>query len=1115
METQGILHGAPATAPKDGPCRSSVPQKNAYARLVQKHHSGRFRSYLNHIAQKLQLEESALNDSGSDTEPSLKRGLVREVLLKNGVKTPGGTSGKALQPSQLDLIGSEQLSENKEEGFVQRQQRQKDPRTGKEGKRYVAEEEEVPPHRPGDAADLLGTSQTLCSLQGLSPRPAIFPQKTSLSGELEKEESWRNKPGAHSLLDRADDCLSAGQSSLDLSTATGRKACHVLPSQTHGGDKRGLARARNNSESSRVPPNVDRRRQLSESQADAMSTPDCRMNPRQLGTPRGGPQTASTPGDRKNRSKPTRGRKKVFEAYMSREDISAGLKRKTLIQGPLRINPKKYHEAFIPSPDGIRDIFIDGVVARNRALNGDIVVVKLLPKDQWKVIKPDGCDNETEANRNSSGPSVLCDPGKGDASSPDIVIEAQFDNNDLQNEQESVTELQDLKLLSLGDKNARDAEAAGAHLVKQEDSSKTNDPDQFLQKTAKVVFILERKHSRAATGFIRLLPDRNSELFKKCAMFSPVDHRVPRAYVALADCPPDFPTRPEDYSNTLFICSIIDWKEDSNFAIGRLAQSLGQAGEIEPETEGILTEYGVDFSDFPPEALQCLPQCLPWAIPPAELAKRRDLREECIFTIDPSTAKDLDDALSCKMLPDGNFEVGVHIADVSYFVTEGTALDEVASKRATSVYLVQKVIPMLPKLLCEELCSLNPMTDRLTFSVIWKLTPEGKILDEWFGRTVICSCTKLSYDHAQSLIENPEKVFTVAELPPVSPQHSVHEIHQAVLSLHHIAKQLRRQRFEDGALRLDQLKLSFTLDKESGMPQGCYVYQYRDSNKLVEEFMLLANMAVAHQIYRAFPAQALLRRHPAPQTKMLNDLSEFCSQMGLEIDCSSAGALQKSLMEAFGADKYADARKEVLTNMFSRPMQMAVYFCAGMLEDKTLFRHYALNVPLYTHFTSPIRRFPDIMVHRLLSASLDSGLAPRKRLEDIQKQADHCNDRKMASKRVQELSADLFFAVFVKECGPLESEAMVMGVLSEAFDVLVLRFGVQKRIYCNALPLVGFQFQKVGKKPQLTLVWEPESLEKDAVPQVITIFTLVDVVLKSDSGPLKYSAVLKRPDGEE
>ncbi|XP_074819509.1 DIS3-like exonuclease 2 isoform X3 [Natator depressus] len=861
-----------------------------------------------------------------------------------------------------------------------------------------------------------------------------------------------------------------------------------------------------------------------------MNNSDCRINPRKLGTPRGESHAAvSTSCDRKNRNKPTRGRKKnVFEAYMSKEDVAAGLKRGELIQGPLRINPKKYHEAFIPSPDGIRDIFIDGVVARNRALNGDIVVVKLLPKEQWKVIKPDGSDKETEATHESDVPEELLgtclprEPVKGDAESPDVIIEAQFDDNDAENGQENSQNVlaDDIKKLSVDtSEKVKDAERGCALGAKQEDVSKVNNPrllpEKFLQRTAKVVCILEKKHSRAATGFIKLLTDKSSELFKKCAMFSPVDHRVPRAYVSLADCPPDFVSRPEDYSSTLFICRIVDWREDSNFAIGQMAKSLGQAGEIEPETEGILTEYGVDFSDFSQDVLECLPQSLPWAIPPSELANRRDLRKECIFTIDPSTARDLDDALSCKQLPDGNVEVGVHIADVSYFVLEGTALDQVASGRATSVYLVQKVIPMLPRLLCEELCSLNPMKDRLTFSVMWKMTPEGKILDEWFGRTVICSCVKLSYDHAQSMIENPNRVFGSEELPPVSPQHPVDEIHQAVLNLHQIAKHLRKQRFIDGALRLDQLKLSFTLDKESGMPQGCYIYQYRDSNKLVEEFMLLANMAVAHQIYRSFPQQALLRRHPPPQTKMLNDLMEFCDQMGLEIDFSSAGALHKSLNEMFGADSYAEARKEVLTTMFSRPMQMALYFCTGVLEDETLFRHYALNVPLYTHFTSPIRRFADILVHRLLSASLGMGRPIRMRKEAIQKQADHCNDRKMASKRVQELSADLFFAIFVRECGPLESEAMVMGVLNKAFDVLVLSFGVQKRIYCNALPLTGFRFENVGKKPELTLLWEPETPEQEAAPQVITIFTLVEVVLTSDSGPLKYSAVLKRPGQEK
>ncbi|XP_070278500.1 DIS3-like exonuclease 2 isoform X3 [Myotis yumanensis] len=663
-------------------------------------------------------------------------------------------------------------------------------------------------------------------------------------------------------------------------------------------------------------------------------------------------------------------------------------------------------------------------------------------------------------------------------------------------------------------------EDAGAPSTKDESTSMAQDtsalPERSLQRSAKVVYIVEKKHSRAATGFLKLLADKNSELFRKYALFSPSDHRVPRIYVPLKDCPQDFVTRPKDYANTLFICRIVDWKEDSNFALGQLAKSLGQAGEIEPETEGILTEYGVDFSDFSSEVLECLPQDLPWTIPPEEFSKRRDLRKDCIFTIDPSTARDLDDALSCKLLADGNtYEVGVHIADVSYFVPEGSELDQVAAQRATSVYLVQKVIPMLPRALCEELCSLNPMTDKLTFSVIWTLTSEGKILSEWFGRTIICSCTKLSYEHAQSMIESPTKTIPEQELPPISPEHTSEEVHQAVLNLHRIAKELRKQRFLDGALRLDQLKLAFTLDHETGLPQGCHIYEYRDSNKLVEEFMLLANMAVAHKIYRAFPERALLRRHPPPQTKMLNDLVEFCDQMGLPMDFTSSGALNKSLTEIFGDDKYSLARKEVLTSMCSRPMQMALYFCSGMLRDQEQFRHYALNVPLYTHFTSPIRRFADVMVHRLLAATLGYRELPDVEPSVLQKQADHCNDRRMASKRVHELSTSLFFAILVKESGPLESEAMVLGVLNQAFDVLVLRYGVHKRIYCNALPLRSHHFRRVGKKPVLTLVWDPEDTEPEPVQQVITIFSLVEVVLRAEAAALKYSAILKRPGTED
>ncbi|XP_008332490.1 DIS3-like exonuclease 2 isoform X2 [Cynoglossus semilaevis] len=798
-------------------------------------------------------------------------------------------------------------------------------------------------------------------------------------------------------------------------------------------------------------------------------------------------ETTSSFAD-KGKNRGGRGSKKqVFELYMTSEEVSHGLKRGELLQGQLRINPKKYQEAFIPSPDDSWDIFLDGIVARNRALNGDIVVVQVLPRDQWKVVRSDSdCEGpgEIESRREDAAQT------KVNKTQQSVLEDQCGSHNDL---------LRKIQNVSL---NATETEKL------LEDPSPTQSNGEKLQKTAKVVYIVERKHSRAATGFLKVLPD------KPFAMFSPVDHRIPRINVPLSDCPHDFSFRPGDYVNTLFICYITNWSDDSTFAEGRLAKTLGQAGEIEPETEGILMEYDVDFSEFSQEVLDCLPKNLPWKIPPEEIRKRRDLRKECIFTIDPATARDLDDALSCKRLPDGNFEVGVHIADVSYFVEEGNALDDIASQRATSVYLVQKVIPMLPGLLCEELCSLNPLTDRLTFSVIWKITPEGKILSEWFGRSVISSCVKLSYDHAQCMIEAPDKMFSAAELPPVDPLHPIDEIHRAVLDLHSIAKNLRAQRFTDGALRLDQMKLAFTLDRETMMPQGCYVYQYRDSNKLVEEFMLLANMATAHHIYGKFPELALLRRHPSPKAKMVDELQELCDQLGINIDLSSAGALNKSLNTTFGDDEYSSARKEVLTHLCSRPMQMAMYFCAGVLKNKQFFTHYALNVPLYTHFTSPIRRYADIIVHRLLASSLKCGPHISLSMAEVEMQASRCNDKKTASKRVQELSSELFFGVFVKECGPLDSEAIVMGVLDQSFDVLVLRYGVQKRIYCKSIEgLRTFSHRKVGKKSELTLVWKSE--DSGDVEQIISLFTLVQVQLKADGAPLKYSTVLKRSDVDD
>ncbi|KAI4809719.1 hypothetical protein KUCAC02_018585 [Chaenocephalus aceratus] len=1027
---------------------STPPQKDAYARLLGQHSSSKFSQYLEQCAKDTVFQREGNGQSTqfkaqSDRQniPQRKRDQVpndfsdSSDFSPSSMKSKGEESSLSLYMEKLSTRSAQQDSERKQ-GVSDRQRwgQRRDTATSQDGDVESGEE-----------------------LGSLQPNDMKKNQKQQKKNKDSHRDVTSKETESSVACPQSPNKASTGELELEKTKKAKKKTNTRHPEEEKSAE-------------GALTSGVD-------SQVTRPKSPHGRDKKVQQGT------GANSPADRSKNRGGRGSRKQVFESYMTFEEVSHGLKREELLQGPIRINPKKFHEAFIPSPDEKRDIFLDGIVSRNRALNGDVVVVQLLPREQWKVVRSDtDCDGASESDTQKDNVVQRAQKKTERKPRPNVNVEDRCSDQD-----ELIRKVEPL-----------------------EEPSTPRPNGEILQKTAKVVYIVEKKHSRAVTGFLKFLPD------KPFAMFSPVDHRVPRINVPLAECPENFTSRPGDYTNTLFICRIIDWPADSNFAEGQLAKTLGQAGEIEPETEGILIEYEVDFTEFSTEVLDCLPKNLPWTIPPEEMSKRKDLRKECIFTIDPATARDLDDALSCKLLPDGNFELGVHIADVSYFVGEDNALDSIASRRATSVYMVQKVIPMLPRLLCEELCSLNPLIDRLTFSVIWKITPEGKILSEWFGRSVIRSCVKLSYDHAQSMIDAPDKMFSAEELPPTDPEHPVDEIHQAVLHLHSIAKNLRAQRFSGGALRLDQLKLAFTLDKETMMPQGCYVYQYRDSNKLVEEFMLLANIATAHHIHSKFPQLALLRRHPPPKAKMAEELQELCDQLGIDIDLSSAGALHKSLHTTLGDDEYTAARKEVLTHMCSRPMQMALYFCSGTLKMEDLFKHYALNVPLYTHFTSPIRRYADIIVHRLLAYSLKCGPSLRLSTQDVEKQASHCNERKTLSKRVQELSSELFFAVFVKDCGPLDSEAMVMGVLDQSFDVLVLRYGVQKRVYCKSITgLSSFRHHKVGKKSELTLLWIPEDLNKAPVEQVISIFTLVEVQLKADGAPMKYSAVLKRPEEKE
>ena len=428
----------------------------------------------------------------------------------------------------------------------------------------------------------------------------------------------------------------------------------------------------------------------------------------------------------------------------------------------------------------------------------------------------------------------------------------------------------------------------------------------------------------------------------KIVWFRPTDKRVPLAAIPVSEAPDDFLADPDKYQNTLFVAAIKRWPITSLHPFGTLVDELGPVGDLEVETSALLKDAGFNIEDFGEQAAKCLPP-VPWSIPEHEIANRRDLRDERVFTIDPITAKDLDDALHVRQLDDGNVEVGVHIADVSHFVKPNTALDREARKRATTVYLVQRAYPMLPPVLSESLCSLTPGEDKLTFSAIFVLTPDGRVQSTWYGRTVIRSCAQLAYDQAQEAIEGrslPDKIKLAEDTP-----HTPTGIAEDIVRMASIARHLRRRRFEGGALRIDNVKLNFHLGVD-GIPHDCSVYERKESHSLIEEFMLLANTAVAQRIAVAMPEQAFLRRHEPPIERRLDGFVRRARDLGIVMDSSSAGALQRSF------DDVADPHSRLVLQVLStKAMIRAKYFCAGSV-DIAKYHHYALNVPLYTHFTS-------------------------------------------------------------------------------------------------------------------------------------------------------------------
>ncbi len=397
------------------------------------------------------------------------------------------------------------------------------------------------------------------------------------------------------------------------------------------------------------------------------------------------------------------------------------------------------------------------------------------------------------------------------------------------------------------------------------------------------------------------------------------------------------------------IAKIIDWPEGAKNPLGKITTVLGQQGENNTEMNAILAEYGFPLSF--PNAVEKEANAIPELIPEKEFAKRKDFRNVLTFTIDPADAKDFDDAISFRHLNNGNYEVGVHIADVSHYVKPDTALDKEAFERGTSVYLVDRVIPMLPERLSNGVCSLRPNEDKLTFSAVFELDKEANIINQWFGKTIIYSDKRFSYEQAQELIENKPGEYS-----------------REILILNDLAHQLRERKFKHGAISFETTEVKFQLD-ENGKPLGVYVKERKDAHKLIEDFMLLANRKVAEFVAKKGKGKKKLvyvyRSHDAPNEQTLLGFAQFAAKFGYKINTKSDREIARSLNYLM-TDVEGRKEQNVLTHLAIRSMAKAIY-----TTKKS--SHYGLAFDFYTHFTSPIRRYPDVMAHRLLEHYLNEG----------------------------------------------------------------------------------------------------------------------------------------------
>ena len=716
-------------------------------------------------------------------------------------------------------------------------------------------------------------------------------------------------------------------------------------------------------------------------------------------------------------------RSAIFEAHLPMSQLASGLVSGKYFQGSMRVNDYNSSEGKVKvrSETITRPIVISGREHMNRAFDGDIVAVELLPKSEWgKVAK-----STIRIRDEETGAEI--DGGEGDQD-PDQERTASVWKGDLLGGNDGA-ERDYLQGEETGSIASADAAARAGH-----GSVGGQQLDHSVPPRGRVVGIITRKW-RSYCGSLEPLSKiaqaqssagQISNTSSRC-LFIPVKRNVPKIRIS---------TRQGDALRDMRILVCVDeWDRYSAYPTGHYVRTLGPIGDRETETQVVLIEHNIPTAEFSPRVMACLPD-KDWTVTPDKLAAeptRKDLRHITVCSIDPPGCKDIDDALHARYLPNGNLECGVHIADVTHFVKHGSAIDVEAADRSTSTYLVERRLDMLPGLLTTHLCSLRGGIDRFCFSCIWELDPDTlEVIRVDFHKSVIHSRAALTYDQAQLMLDDPD--------------HQKGEVPDAVRALNRVAVRLRAKRMEAGALTLASPEVRFKLDSETQDPTDVKMYNLKQANALVEEFMLFANITVARKITQTFPRYALLRRHPVPQRQNFDGLIAAAAVAGVEIRVDTSKELAESLDAADLGDEHPYFNK-LLRIMATRCMSQAVYFCSGELSEAE-YRHYGLATPIYTHFTSPIRRYADVVVHRLLSAAIGLEALPDS-YEDkdgMRLLTENMNYRHHMAQMAGRASVTLHTLLYFKDRPTVET-ACVMRVKSNGAVVLVPRFGIEGPVY--------------------------------------------------------------------